>query len=283
MDIRILVILLATGICTRAQEFTNPDAKALMEAERNFSRMAKETNTRDAFLHFFADSVVTSAPGQGPRVGKKHLEEQTPNDSWLYWEPVYADVAASGDFGFDFGPWEFRPKKTDASPVAFGQFISVWKKYQGEWKVVADIGVSHDKPNSTHTQFRSPGKTKPSGKSNFSEVFRLEKSLVEQTQAKGVAAYQSSLSAEAKFFRPGAEPYLTEREINRLLTQPDTKITYTPIGGDIAASGDLAFVYGKASVERFKEATPQIKQHSYMRIWKNESAGWKVVLDLISN
>jgi len=54
--------------------------------------------------------------------------------------------------------------------------------------------------------------------------------------------------------------------------------------GDIASSGDLAFVYGKALIETAKDGATQTKTFSYMRFWKKEDGkNWKIVVDLISN
>lgn len=158
---KLLTFLISIQIVS-GQHFNDPKLQELIEAEFAFIKMPKEKNTRDAFIFFLADDGVTSAPGQGPRIGKKYLEEQTPNEGWLNWEPVYSDIAASGDFGFNTGPWEFRQKRTDEKPVAFGQFVSMWKKNdQGEWKVAIDIGISHGAPKSKHALATSSIKLNP--------------------------------------------------------------------------------------------------------------------------
>ena len=117
------------------------DTRTLVEVEEAFAQMAKEKNTRDAFLAFFADDVVTV--GKEPRIGKEYLLMQTPNESWLNWWPVYSFLCTSGDFGFNTGPWEFRNSRSDEKPVAFGHFVTVWKKVNGEWKAAIDMGISH--------------------------------------------------------------------------------------------------------------------------------------------
>jgi ketosteroid isomerase-like protein len=278
------LLLLLTAISVFSQEFTNPDLRGMVDAERAFSLLAKQTNTRDAFLQYFSDDVITSAAGQGPRVGKKHLEQQTPNETWLYWEPAFADIAASGDFGFDFGPWEFRQKKDDASAVAFGQFITVWKKNQsGEWKAVVDIGISHPSPDAKAGLTTSGIKTKASI-TKADEIFDVEKQFIQDFQKKSSASYAALLSKEAKFFRPGFQPIISDKTVREHLNATNQKVEYTFAGGDTASSGDLAYVYGKASVETIKDGAPQSKVHTYLRVWKKEDGkNWKIVLDLISN
>lgn len=269
------------------QEFSDPDLQSLVEAERSFSKMAKDKNTQDAFLHFFADDVVTASPGKGPRKGKDHLEKQSVNDSWLYWEPAYSDIAASGDFGFNLGPWQFRKKKTDDEPVSFGHFVSMWKKNdRGEWKVVIDIGISHDAPKKEQVLRTSKFKLsrQPFGPEQKDYIFNLEKKFVDAFEKNGNAAYDRFLSDESKFFRPGNEPYCTHNEVQWLLENSKEKINYTLIGGDVSASGDLAYVYGEAFIETIDAGVTKTTQHCYMRFWKkDEGDNWKIVVDLISN
>src|SRR5690349_728620 len=136
------IALVALAVVSRAQTNVDPNLKSLIDAEWSFINVAKEKNTRDAFIESLADDAVTF--GQDIQKGKDYLKAQQPNESWLYWQPVYSVIAASGDFGFNTGPWEFRAKRTDEKPVAFGQFVTVWKKVNGEWKAAIDIGISHD-------------------------------------------------------------------------------------------------------------------------------------------
>jgi ketosteroid isomerase-like protein len=281
-SLTILLLLQVSSTC--GQEFSNPNLQGLVDAERAFSLMAKQTNTRDAFLYYFADDVVTSSEGQGPRLGKKHLEQQTPNESWLYWEPAFADIAASGDFGFDFGPWEFRPKKSDTSPVAIGQFVTVWKKNAaGEWRAAVDIGIAHPTPDVKRALSTSTIVTKTSI-GNPNEFPDTEKKFLAYFEQRSTASYTEFLSKETKFFRPGSTPITTKEKVLEHLKSTTIKVVYTFMDGDTASSGDLAYVYGKASVETIKDGAPQSKIHSYLRIWKKEDGkNWKIVLDLISN
>lgn len=282
-----MFLLLGIGLC-HAQEFSDKDLQSLVDAERTFSRMAKEKNTRDAFIAFFNDDVITSAPGKGPIKGKKHLEEQPPNETWLYWYPVYSDIAASGDFGYNTGPWEFRPKRTDETPVAFGEFVSIWKKNaQGEWKVAVDIGISHKAPKATPSLATSAVRLKSSkraSKTGKDELLEVERKFISDLAQNGNAAYEKQLSNEARLYRPGQEPITTSAEVQQFLSTQQSKATYTFVDGEAASSNDLAYVYGKASVEAVVDGVTKTRQCSYMRFWKKEDGKhWKIVLDLLSD
>lgn len=282
-----IFLLTGIGLCD-AQEFSDPDLQSLVNAERAFSQMAKEKNTRDAFIAYFNDDVVTSAPGQGPRKGKKHLEEQTPNESWLHWYPVFSDIAASGDFGYNTGPWEFRQKRTDENPVAFGEFVSIWKKNaQGEWKVAVDIGIGHAAPKGKPSLTTSAVKLKTlkhRSKGGKDELFEIERKFISDLAQNGITAYTNLLSDEARLYRPGIEPIIGKPEVQQILSTQQSKVRYTFVDGETAPSNDLAYVYGKASVELVVDGVTKTRQCSYMRFWKKEDGKhWKIVLDLISD
>jgi ketosteroid isomerase-like protein len=133
-------LVLLNSYTTKAQ-FANPNLQAMVDAERAFIEMAKTQNTRDAFLFFLTDSVITAGP-QGLRTGKGHIQNQAVDPGWLNWEVAFCDIASSGEMGYNTGPWEYRAQKTDEKPVAYGEFHSIWKKQpDGTWKNILDIGI----------------------------------------------------------------------------------------------------------------------------------------------
>jgi ketosteroid isomerase-like protein len=277
-----LTFLLAGSTLVFAQDLKDKNLQAMVNAERAFAQLAKEKNTRDAFLTWFADSAVTSAPNRGPRIGKKHLEAQQPNESWLWWEPEYSDIASSGDFGFNTGPWEFRQQKTDEKPVAYGHFVSIWKKDHGGWKVAVDIGIGYPQPveKKTLTTSSLPLTKKPAAPGNKIELLAQEQKFIEAFAAKGNAAYEPVRSKEIRFYRGGHTPYTTSKAAQELLAMPTPSIAYTLMDGDIASAGDLAYVYGKVTINNNDGA----HLGSYMRFWKKEDGkSWKIVLDLYTN
>lgn len=271
-------------ILLQAQHLPHPALQELVNVEREFIQMAKEKNTRDAFLYFLADSAVTF--GKEPRKGKQYLEEQTPGNDWLYWDIAYSDIAASGDFGFNLGPWEYRRNRKDEKPVASGSFISVWRKQaDGKWKNVIDIGVSHplsEEKTVWTTSLIPAGHEQPEKPISF-EVFlkEQENAFIQAYHYRGNEAFDFWLSEEARIFRSDAEPFVRAgKETYEKSTQ---KIQYKPLGGAIAASSDLAYVYGTASLDWMRKEGPQIVPAHYLRIWKKEkNKGWKIVVDVLS-
>ena len=251
----------------------------LIEAEWSFINLAKETNTHDAFLAQFTDETVLF--GEGPVNAKKSYENQKPNAGWLKWEPVYSDIAASGDFGYNTGPWEFRAAKTDENAVAFGQFVSLWRKQEdGNWKLLLDIGINHPKPSSV-PQWKSSSieLTKRKNVESKESLQQLEQNFINAQLKNKVSAYRESQSLEIRLYRPGKEP-ITESSAVASYLEQEPVVQYHFVDGGMSSTADLAYAYGTAIVQ----LTPsQTKAANYLRIWKNEKdKGWKIVLDLVT-
>jgi len=252
-----------------------------VDAEWDFINAAKGKSTRDAFLMFLSDSAVTF--GAAPRKGKKHLEKQGTDDSWLYWEPDYSDISASGDFGFNTGPWEVRKNRAADEAVAYGQFVTVWKKENGTWKVAIDIGIAHHRPEQKSAWKSSAISLKQLNaptRSIFQRVVAEEQKFIKEYAAKGVAAYQPCLSTEARVLRHQHHP-MGPADISKI-TSPKAK-EYRFMDGEISAMGDLAYVYGQVLVEVQENGTSKMVEGNYMRIWKKEDGkNWKIVVDVLT-
>ena len=66
------------------------------------------------------------------------------------------------------------------------------------------------------------------------------------------------------------------------LDQKDNRLTWTPVGADISASGDLGYTYGTFEFHsKDKDGKPTVEHGKYTSIWKKQKDGsWKVVLDM---
>ena len=64
----------------------------------------------------------------------------------LSWEPEYAEVSSSADFGYTVGRYESRRVGGDGVPlVGTGRYVTIWRRdSDGRWKVVLDIGSASE-------------------------------------------------------------------------------------------------------------------------------------------
>ena len=140
--------LLLPGARARRHSAPSPPTSALqslVQAEKNFAHMSIEKGIRDSFLANLTDDAIVFDPG--PVNGRELYTKRSPSEAQLIWEPIFADISSAGDMGYTTGPWEYKKKKTDARPVAYGQFLSIWKRQRdGTWKVVLDGGVDNPAP-----------------------------------------------------------------------------------------------------------------------------------------
>src|SRR5690349_1296004 len=77
--------------------------EGIVAAERAFAQQSVDQSIRAAFLVNFDDNTMAFVNGE-PVPGRKGWAEREENNAYLFWWPVWADVASSGNFGFTTGP-----------------------------------------------------------------------------------------------------------------------------------------------------------------------------------
>jgi ketosteroid isomerase-like protein len=279
------ICLLATCLSVKAQNFKNKNLQSMVDAEKAFAQMAKDQNRKDAFLFYLTDDAITAGPN-GLQKGKEHIKKQEIRPNLLSWEIAFTDIAASGDFGYNTGPWEFRRNKTDEKAIAFGEFNSIWKKQpDGQWKNVLDIGTSHEQQGPSVTMATSstalkPGKTGP--KKVMGSLLAEEKKFIEAGAKSLRQAYQTYLSPESRLCHANQLPVIDASAKEEFLTEGLPSVTYDLVGGEAASSDDLGYVYGNATIQVTADGKTETRNGVYTRFWKRENGQWRVVVDVLS-
>lgn len=125
-------------------EDTEELRQQVLDADRNFSKMASEKGVAQAFLYYADEKVIKPSPGKQPLVGKFALLEfykNNPVNYSLSWEPLKAE--ASGNLGYTFGGYTLTTKTSDGKrdTIQYGNYVSIWKrKKDGSWRYVLDTG-----------------------------------------------------------------------------------------------------------------------------------------------
>ena len=114
---------------------------------------------------------------------------------------------------------------------------------------------------------------------------KLEADFLQATLEGGSIGYLSYYADDAVELPNGAPAIVGKAAIAKtmgFLDQPDNKLTWTPVGADIAASGDLGYTYGTYEFHtKDKDGKPVVSQGKYMTVWKLQKDGsWKVELDM---
>jgi ketosteroid isomerase-like protein len=243
------------------------DFDDLVAAERAFAADAQARGMREAFLAALAEEGVVFSPG--PVNGHAVWTARTADATKLEWAPEAAEIAASGDLGYTYGPWRLTPPDARA-PVAFGHFLTVWQKQaDGHWKALADKGVRHGEVPLPTTVVRrgqlalAPTHTATWGSELMQDLRHADLLPPGRVTPEGV-------SSDFLRFRPGGLPA-------RVDDSPALKI---PLVGRydgaavISAAGDLAATWGGGPTS------------GWLRVWRRAGVGdppgltWRLAADV---
>lgn len=131
----ITAILFFLGISASAQKGIDN----LIQVEKNFAAYSVGHSTKEAFQKFIDSSSLMFENGI-PVKAVDFWAKREKKPGILNWRPQFAEIAASGDFGYTTGPWTFQNSLND-SVVARGQYSTIWYiDKKGEWKFVLDLG-----------------------------------------------------------------------------------------------------------------------------------------------
>jgi ketosteroid isomerase-like protein len=253
----------------------------MVEAEKKFYETGQEKGTRAAFLEFLAPDAIIFGPG--PVNGQDAWSKRPERGLDLVWEPIFAAIARSGDFGYDTGPAKWRAKKTDEKFFGHGQFVSIWKKQKGgAWKVALDCGIEYPEPagkpetlrvfvpdTSVQAKIDAPGRRKA--------LEEIQRTFFEPTKGEPLASATLRVAAkDIRVYHDGSSPAVGKEAAGILLNATNGYRSCEPMGGDISNSADLAYSYGKYSIARKDTG----EAGHYLQIWQTDATGaWKLALD----
>jgi hypothetical protein len=110
-----------------------------LNLEREFSKASAERGAVEALLSYAAPEVRVLRNGKQPFIGRKAaIRAMPPLATTWTWIPSAADVSISGDLGYSYGIYELRDKVA-GSISETGNYLRVWKRIGGVWKVILDV------------------------------------------------------------------------------------------------------------------------------------------------
>jgi ketosteroid isomerase-like protein len=116
---------------------------AMLTTERDFSQASVKRGAVEAFLAYASPDVRVFRNQKQPFIGSKAaVAAWTPLSIDWSWTTQFADVSKSGDIGYSYGLYEMRDKATN-SITETGNYMRVWKRVHGTWKLILDLTDSH--------------------------------------------------------------------------------------------------------------------------------------------
>ncbi len=124
-----------------------------------------------------------------------------------------------------------------------------------------------------------------SPKATADTLKQLEGEFMKAAAERGSQGYMSYYADDSVELPNGAAIIPGKANIAKgmsFLDDKNNRLSWTPVGADISASGDLGYTYGTYEFHsKGKEGKPTVEYGKYTSIWKLQKDGtWKVVLDM---
>ncbi len=257
----------------------------LIATEYAFAADAQRHGMKVAFLASMHDSAVVFIQGN-PTPAQAYWKQRPadkPNEPRHRWAPALAGISAANDLGYSTGPWHLT--SPEGKVVSNGQFLTIWQRQpDGTFQWLLDTGVSSPMtPTAPPLPAPADVITGPNGltaaagkKPKPVDPRRLDEQLSTAIGRKGMpVAYQARLHPQAQLLREEKPALNTPLSIKKQLAT-DTPWRLTPTGSRVAASGELAYSYGRY------QSIGGALQGAYVHVWLLGAAGWQLLLEASS-
>ena len=288
-------------------------------ADRAFVARAGAVGRGRAFLEFLGEGSVVFR--QGPvdaialyseldpqndaadtRRGTSTRGDLNDDLNHLDWRAHYIDVSRDGDLGITAGPYVADHGNSDPDDADYGHLISVWRRQDGRWLLMADIGaplpgyLSLDvSPDYADTLAVLDEAARPP---MAMDEHNIPQRLTSADELYGRAInFRGGRRALLRYglenvrvYLPGMAPAVGVEAAssvygafldNRLFTI--NPVTPVHAGGYLSTSRDLGYTYGVMSTAMPEEGQEQGFRTNYLRVWRlNGSNEWRVAIEVLS-
>ncbi len=104
-----------------------------------------------------------------------------------------------------------------------------------------------------------------------------ERRLADAAKTDAKTAYAAALAPDARVQGSPAAPAATPEAVKTELATRAPQITFKALGAASSKAGDLAWSHGEASWTQ--DGKPGAGH--YLRVWRRDRAGWRIVFDQI--
>lgn len=261
------------GLCAVLLAFTPALAgdgrlDGLLAAEKAFADDGQATTARHAYLTYVADDGFNLAnrPVTAEQLRALTSRSSPAQPAW----PLLAGVSVDGNLGFVVGPIDFFQE-------AQGLYINIWRKDPGGWRYLLHgedfsyrkpAGDPPDQPQAA--AFGQPG---PAEKAQ-GDMLAADAALNAAMEDKGPLALRKVMACDGVIHLTERMPLYGCPDLEAELRAWPRDVRYVQSRQGMAASGDLGWTYGSAT-------WPGGGPGQYVRVWRHDAQGWRVVVDLL--
>lgn len=276
----ILVLLLCIGLQVSAQ--LPAKVGGLISVDRTAAGISAMDSPHAGLMSIVDKQSVFFVPSA---VNALNYLNNRPNlPDVLKWEPNFALVSRSLDWGVTSGPTEFQKI---GSIKRYGQYVTVWRRdKKGNWRVDVRAEVeNYGKHTPEPLLYMEPDDRKYLRHRSDVRLGQREE-IVKQTdvlfatvlKADTRKGYEEFLDDDARFYFPWKGEVIGRKKIVDLLRKEKIEIETEPTDVGRAYSGEFAYTSGTATVG----LKDKVVKFGYVRIWKlTDAYEWKVILEMM--
>lgn len=248
----------------------------IYDTEKAFEKAVTEKGINQGFIEFLAPVSVMFSPNAID--GRELWRSRSVSPAALTWNPIWIDVSANGAMAYSIGNSIYQPKGPSDKDRFYGHYLSVWSRQpNGEYLASLDIGISHEKPSATPTEWKSPAaadQTTVKGSAGDSATLYYE--MVEQQGA--TKAYKAYLADDVFLLREGSQPFIGKKAALGFIENRKTGLKFAKRKSFIEAV-DLAYVHSTYSTA--DKTGKEIEKGNFVQVWKLRNGKWQIVADLL--
>ncbi|SOD20533.1 DUF4440 domain-containing protein [Pedobacter xixiisoli] len=275
----ILAVAVTANVYAQKSDGT---VKSLVNTEKAFAQKAAKSGVNAAFTEFSAPDGIVFRPNA---INAKKFFATAPDTKELTWEPNYARLSKSRDWGFTSGSYIAGGEKK-----TFGHYLSVWRGKDGEWQLIIDLGADAIKPikgKEPKNLFIEPvGTHSPKFasakdlKTATDIIYSTEKTLNTMLKTHGVQAFSGFINPDARLLFPGTEAIIGKDGILAFNNRVIDKINLKTTQADKALGGDFAYTYGLATIDYKADLR---ESFNYVFIWERQAdANWNIIAQIFT-
>jgi ketosteroid isomerase-like protein len=283
---RLTILLAGAALLAPATAGAQHDLRAarasLHAADSALSAAAEANGLRDALLSSLADSAHVLIPGaalaRGSDAAAQVLAFGPTAGARLRWAPVRVDVSADGHSGYTYGG---GTRTAADGTAASARYIAFWRWDGRSWKVSAfHYNASPQPMGQPPAGFFPEPASAGAARAEADAAAALEQIMQADRDFAALAAARDPGVAFATWAAPDgalASGEYGPQAIGAAFAGGGATLEWGPVGGGMAASGDLGYTVGTAVM---RGAEGRVGYTKYLTIWRRQPDGtWKWVVD----